>query len=436
MCIGARQPGVGGRSGSFPGVHEGARVALSQCVLSRRSIRGGPRVSLEGAHVGFVCDPRAVSELGLCRFIDSARTRLVLQDGEGLLGTAPPSGVEIVAKGLQDEAHSLARVAAVSLSEAVFGADEMADLVLLGVALQLGWLPLPVASVECAIRDVGGGVERQLMALRLGRAAVVDPGRAEAWIASARPGTIGDGADAESIARLPPAAWTEFQELLSQVPGPAAREASDLRNHVASYAADLADAAGLESAGDYLGRLTELLAAELRVGASTPSLTQAAARELYRVMAPADVYEIARLLLRGPFRRWVDARIRRGTRVRYRVEHPIPGSRGHARVWTLPRWLADPLLQVLLHLRGLRATPFDPFASGSGRSAKAELRSWYPEMLRRLSEQLRQDSLDRARALVGATSELSRFGQREREHQDRVRSRVEGELAALESSGG
>ena len=93
-------------------------------------------------------------------------------------------------------------------------------------------------------------------------------------------------------------------------------EGDTLLATVAGLALDLADYQEKDYARRYLERLRPVLRAETATGCGSLEVTATAARELYRIMAYKDEYEVARLLVRGPFRRWLDSRSEGRVRVR------------------------------------------------------------------------------------------------------------------------
>ncbi|MEM7682139.1 MAG: hypothetical protein AAF288_09295, partial [Planctomycetota bacterium] len=95
-----------------------------------------------------------------------------LSEGPGVSSSLPVEALR------QAEVRAWARWAVVRLGEARWGA-----LIWLGYALQRGYVPLTLTSVEAAARAVGG--EPAGLALRLGRCAATDPGWAESDVAQA-----------------------------------------------------------------------------------------------------------------------------------------------------------------------------------------------------------------------------------------------------------
>src|SRR5690606_23509648 len=67
-----------------------------------------------------------------------------------------------------------------ALASALFGDDQTANMLLVGVAYQQGAIPLPAEAIEGAIRLNGGAVETNLQAFRHGRRFVSTPAAPEA----------------------------------------------------------------------------------------------------------------------------------------------------------------------------------------------------------------------------------------------------------------
>jgi indolepyruvate ferredoxin oxidoreductase len=127
-------------------------------------------------------------------------------------------------------------------------------------------------------------------------------------------------------------------------------------------------------------------------GATT--LTSAVARNLHRLMAYKDEYEVARLSVDPAFARRM--RDEFGPRVRWahHLHPPILRTMGLRRKLVLgPAW--RPVLRVLAAMRRLRGTPFDPF----GHSAMRRLE-------RRLVRGYRDDVLSAVGHLTGGNHAL------------------------------
>jgi indolepyruvate ferredoxin oxidoreductase len=433
----------------------GGRV-VSHCVLSVAPIAGSARVSA-GADVLLALDPLGASEPSSLRAIDRERTRVLLHDSFAPTAemvadaTRERPSLEALARIVAERAASLERVPAERLATAVLCDTLSANVVVLGAALQLGMLPLRLASLECAIRDRGVAVAANLTALRLGRMAAWQPDLAKRWLAGAACPSIGSAAPAPATADTgaepPPsptveaeaafgAAWTaiaaSFQgETLHPRTG---GSKPDGLGTIAAFALDLVDYQSAEYALRYLRRLAPLADAEARMGRfDGHPLTVTAARELYRAMAYKDEYEVARLLLRGPHRRWLDARAGGRARVRYSLHPPLLRALGLRRKLSLGR-AAEPLLRVLVRLRRLRGGRLDPFRALPSRMQERAFIAFYEEVLAALTARLTPANLDAAHEIAAAPGGIRGFEAIKHARLAQVTARMRRQLDALAAS--
>ena len=161
---------------------------------------------------------------------------------------------------------------ATELAVELFGDAIAANMFLLGYGWQLGGLPLALESIEDAIRLNKVSVEMNLAAFAWGRVAAVDPDAVSA-AANARPDRL------------------EHRRISETVEETIARRAA--------FLADYQDAA---YAARYRGRIDALAAAAERLGDEGGEIVATAARELFRMMAIKDEYEVARLYAGQAFR--------------------------------------------------------------------------------------------------------------------------------------
>jgi indolepyruvate ferredoxin oxidoreductase len=215
-----------------------------------------------------------------------------------------------------------------SIAESALDDDQFANMVVVGAAYQSGAIPLGAAAIERAIALNGVAVPANVQAFRLGRLAVADPGKLRALVG--------------------PAAET----------GPAA--GSDLERLVASRTADLIGYQDESYARGYAEFVRRVQEAE---EASTPGasvVTAAVARNLHKLMAYKDEYEVARLALDPAFLREVDATFGPGSKVSYMLHPPLLRAMGLRNKIALGRGfrVAFRGLRVMRRLRGSRADIF------------------------------------------------------------------------------
>jgi indolepyruvate ferredoxin oxidoreductase len=235
---------------------------------------------------------------------------------------------------LQQSSRSMVATDSVAATTALLGDPATANVHLLGLAVQLGLVPVQPSSIERAIELNGVAVAANLTAFRAGRQAAL-----------AQPAGAVDG---------PAEGWA----------------ASPVASRLDELAADLA---AYQSAR-YTRRFRDVVGRAATIGAD--ELTEAVAVHLHKLMAYKDEYEVARLLLDPSTRAAAEAVAGPGARVTWNLHPPMLRSLGMDRKLRLGRW-ASPLMYALRAGRRLRGTPFDVFGWASLRRLERTMRDEY-----------------------------------------------------------
>ena len=130
---------------------------------------------------------------------------------------------------------------------------------------------------------------------------------------------------------------------------------------------------------ELVGRVRE---AEARI---SPGLefTAAVARNLYKLMAYKDEYEVARLCLDPQLTASITAQFGEGARYTYRLHPPVLRSLGMTSKISLGPWFR-PGFRLLAAGRRLRGTPWDPFGRAQVRRTERALVSEYRAVIGQL----------------------------------------------------
>jgi indolepyruvate ferredoxin oxidoreductase len=251
------------------------------------------------------------------------------------------------------------------LSERLFGDHMMTNTLALGAAYQRGLLPVSGEALERAIELNGAAVEKNLAALRWGRAVVAAP-------------------DAVEAATRPP----EKVE--------AVRELTDVERELVKIAVDgdrgelrrLAEVRVPElvayQSGDWARRWAEVVrrvhVAEQERTPGHTELTEAVARQLYKLMAYKDEYEVARLHLDAVERAKLDAEFGEDAKVYFMLHPPLLRALGLKRKLKLGSWFV-PAFRTLYRMRRLRGTRLDPFGLAKVRRVERDLIDEYESMV-------------------------------------------------------
>ncbi len=275
------------------------------------------------------------------------------------------------------------------LAERLFGSHLPANLIVIGAAYQLGLIPLEAASIERAIELNEAAAQANIQAFRAGRKLVLDP----AWAATAGGPSSGREAAPAGVDRggVLPKSVTELID--------ATGATGELRRLLEIRISDLMAYQNIRYAREYSDFVRRVLERESRVSGGT-ALAEAVARNLYKLMAYKDEYEVARLALDPGFHADLARAFGPGARLHYRLHPPVLRSLGLRRKLALGAWFQGGF-RILRALRGLRGTAFDPFGYHPVRRLERQLVLEYRTMVERELASLTPESHDRAVRLAG-----------------------------------
>lgn len=259
-----------------------------------------------------------------------------------------------------------------SLSTTLFGDEQFANMLMVGAAYQTGALPISAAAVERSVELNAVAVDTNIQAFRRGRQLVADP---DAVARAMRPHpATGTGSPSNSVA---PVGSVERPS-----PSAAARSAaaavgldSELTRTVAVRVEELTVYADSRYAGEYLSVLGELA----HVGGSA-ELVDAVARNLYKLMAYKDEYEVARLTADAAFAAQIAGDFGEDATVSVRLHPPLLRAMGRKDKMSFgPR--TAPVLAALARCKRLRGKRFDPFGRTEIRRTERALVAEYRELV-------------------------------------------------------
>lgn len=256
----------------------------------------------------------------------------------------------------------------------LFGDDQLANVLLLGVGYQQGGLPVPAAAVEEAIRLNGVAVEANLQAFRRGRQYVVDAAAVE------RLADRGDGAPADPMA--------------------AVQGESELDRLVRTRHAELRAYQDRAYADRYAGLVAEVSRREQDRVPGAGALAESVARHLFKLMAYKDEYEVARLALDPQVAADLRRELGPGSRASWNLHPPVLRALGVQRKLRLGPWFA-PAFHVLRGMRRLRGTRLDPFGRAHVRVVERQLVEEYVKVVHELVADLAPDTHGRAVEIAG-----------------------------------
>lgn len=232
------------------------------------------------------------------------------------------------------------------LSRELFDDEQYTNMLLVGAAYQTGSLPIPAAAIEEAITINGAAVEANVQAFRRGRQAIAEPDALAAAIKANRRATF---TPAPPSARAHQVAATVGAEV-----------GSELARIVALRTADLIDYQSASYAGEYVHFIERTRAAEESAVPGSTVFTETVARNLYKLMAYKDEYEVARLALDPAFDAAVKEAFGSGAKRAIRLHPPLLRAIGLRNKLSLGSWV-NPALRLLHVLRRVRGTKLDVF---------------------------------------------------------------------------
>ena len=248
---------------------------------------------------------------------------------------------------------------AAALTRGLFGATTTANILMMGVAVQIGALPITPAAVERAIELNGVAVTANTAAFRFGRQWAVTPDAVEAAAGLTAP-------------RI---------ETLDQL--------------IDRLAADLTDYQDAAYARRFTERVERARRAEAGVADDSHRFTEAVARHLHKLMAYKDEYEVARLALLDESQRRYEAVGGPDTSVSYHLHPPALRSMGMDRKIEFKR-TATPSFTALRAMKRLRGTMADPFRWAEVRKVERAMIPEYERAVDTLCASLTDSNLDEA----------------------------------------
>jgi indolepyruvate ferredoxin oxidoreductase len=305
------------------------------------------------------CDSLVATDGANLRVADPRRTVAVVSTaevptGQMVVDTASHfPGAGQVMSAVEGSVASARFLDASLLARELFDDEQYANMILVGVAYQVGALPIGAEAIEHAIRLNGVAAEANIAAFRRGRLSVSGPA----------PTPTPTPEQSEP-------AQTSLAALLAvRVP------------ELAAYQ----DAAYASAYAEFVERVRSR-EAEV-TGEAGDLLARTVAANLFKLAAYKDEYEVARLSLDPVLTQLIAEQFGSGARYAYRLHPPVLRSLGMRNKVSLGPWFR-PAFRSLVALRRLRGTPFDPFGRTEVRRVERALVAEYRDVIARLADGL------------------------------------------------
>ena len=167
---------------------------------------------------------------------------------------------------------------------------------------------------------------------------------------------------------------------------------------------------------------------DARLNQTDQHLAKAVARNLYKVMAYKDEYEVARLYSDGQFAENLSRQFEGDYKLNFSFAPPLFSS---GKKMTFGPWI-KPVLKAMSALKFLRGTAFDVFGYSEDRKIERRLLVAFKEDLETIFSTIDQTSYQSAVDLVSLTDQVRGFGRIKQQSIDAVA----GEKANLRSKFG
>jgi indolepyruvate ferredoxin oxidoreductase len=309
----------------------------------------------------------------------------------------------IVADAGREKTHF---VDATRAANALLGNTVGANIFMVGYAYQIGAIPLSADAIEQAIELNGEAVEMNKNAFRWGRRAVLEPAALAAAASTRAPE---EASDARKLSQ-------SFEEMLAR------------------RVAFLAAYQNEDYAARYRAWVDRAMAVETARVPGKSGLAEAVARNLFKLMAYKDEYEVARLYADGAFARQVKNEVS-GEHLRLKVHLAPPlfarmdKITGEPKKMTFGPWIFS-AFKLLAKLKFLRGTPFDPFGYSKERKTERQLIGDYEAVLEEVLERFDPENHPIAVGLAGIPEKIRGFGHVKTRH---LKAAKADEAALLET---
>jgi indolepyruvate ferredoxin oxidoreductase len=253
------------------------------------------------------------------------------------------------------------------------------NLFLLGYAWQMGWVPVSREALERAIELNGVAIDFNKRAFLLGRRYAVQPERVESMLP-----------ENKTVEVVEPT----LDELIE-----------DRRQRLVDYQNEA-------YAQRYLDRITAIRSKDPAPD-SDNSLTLAVAKQLFKLMAYKDEYEVARLHSDKAFREKLEAQFEGDFELRFHLAPPIISKpdpeTGKMKKREFGPWMMQ-AFQLLAKFKWLRGTRFDVFALTKERKLERADLSQYERDIDTILNGMTRDNYDIAVQLADLPGKLRGYG--------------------------
>jgi indolepyruvate ferredoxin oxidoreductase len=279
-----------------------------------------------------------------------------------------------------------------ALALALTGSAAQSNLLLLGVAVQDGRIPVSIESIEEAIELNAVAVAVNLAAFDWGRRWAHDPATVEAHAVAQQELPVTEMVTVEPV---PPALGARIAAIDNEF----SDADTGLAGMLTMLTGDLIGYQNRSYAEQFLDDVESAVAIERGVGSSTGRYTETVARSMHKLMAYKDEYEVARLLLLPEADRAASEVGGPDARVLWKLHPPMLKAFGMTSKMAVSS-KARSAFAALRAGKRLRGTRLDPFGRNEMRRTEAALPDEFRRALEVVATSLRPELIDAAIAIA------------------------------------
>ncbi len=366
------------------------------------------RIAAGEADLVLGCDMVVVNDYWALSKIRGDRSNVVLNTYEAMPGTfTTRPDMQFPAQGIIDavktalDGREPELVDATAIATALIGDTIASNLFMLGYAWQKGWVPLSHDSLMRAIELNGAAVEMNRTAFNWGRLAAHDLA------------TVRDAAGLSDSARK---ASEPLQLHVSDHP-----LADSMDDHQLSQTLDevidrrinfLVDYQDLAYANRYKALMERVRSSEAQAIAGSTALSEAVARNAFKLMAYKDEYEVARLYTSGDFEQRLRETFAGDFKLNFNLAPPLLAKKdenGHLKKSEYGPWVFK-AFRVLARFKGLRGGAFDVFGKTAERKMERQLIADYTSTVDELLGKLSPANVDLAVEIAHLPDQIRGYG--------------------------
>ncbi len=354
------------------------------------------RVGMAGADVIIGCDPIVSANKETTLRMRAGRTHVALN-----AHSTPTAAFVKNANWLNPSQNCVDSITAIvgtdgeSGGVSAFNADALATVmmgdsiytnpIMLGYAWQKGWIPLQKASLMRAIELNAVAVDNNKTAFEWGCRAANN--------------------------------WAEVEQLLlsstSSVSVIDFKKRDSLEDIISKRVEFLTAYQNAAYAAKYVDFVEQIRIKELSFNTTkTLSLTESVAKNLFKLMAYKDEYEVARLHSNGDFEKKIASMFEGDYKLNYHLAPPLlakKNDRGELQKQQFGPWMLTSF-RVLAKLKGLRGTAFDVFGRSAERQMERELITDYTRSMEAVMQRLNAENMNTALEIARIPEQIKGFG--------------------------